>query len=291
MLVYIHFCSASPPQIKFLSIINRFGDNNTTDYYFSCSVVGHFLVWQYNNEPLSGFLPSEVGKAVVISASNFNYTATLLSSHFRNESGNAKLDSILVVSMKATEQMNSTLTCSNERNITYINTSMTEDVQRNVVFRNATEGLILDYIYYGDITSSGPNNTHIFLCGAESDVQIAVYEEPPIESSSRNHSVTTLWSSDEYNTVTIQGINTAEQLYNVTALFIVAGDSAFHVACYYPGRIVTLYSLGMPLSSDSQPTQRQPTDNTFNTSLASHSTEQKIPIKYSTGNLYLYMRS
>ncbi len=64
-----------------LNFVKGVNTNEFTDYYFSCNVMGRFIQWHYNNEPLTGFhINDEIGASKVLGKANYIYTAMLLSS-------------------------------------------------------------------------------------------------------------------------------------------------------------------------------------------------------------------
>ncbi len=233
LFVRIAFTNTST-RLTFLKGVNRFNyTTGHTDYFFSCNVVGHFLQWQYNSEPLSGFdINSEVGSSSVNVRNTFEYTVTLLSSEPDNNNSNKAMDSIIVISFGGAVPSNFQVTCSNGLMSDTISAGNVTNVTATSVARSTTGDkleAVLDYVASGLIVRN--TLTHIFVCGVNSSSQLlqANRGSPHLFTSDNNLGEHTILSASSYK-IAEQGILVAKTPY-ITSILIVADDAGAEVSC------------------------------------------------------------
>ena len=235
LVVLILWCTdqcTSSVNNTLLRRVKRLENSSNIDHYFGCNVVGRFLIWQYNDITIRGFFPSDIGDAVVSSRSGVQFTTTLLASRTHvNDTSLAELDSILVVSFEdVMDPSPFMITCSNgvESNVTN-STTLTE----RVVDSDKKKNIAFDHILSSTIVLSRLN-THVFVCGSNSDFQFLKTAGPLISFSQSDTvgEMRTIISSDR-STVNIQGILMAQDLFNKTTLLIVPEDGMVDVRCFY----------------------------------------------------------
>ena len=233
--------SEGQPTIEYLKGVHRFNSTGYTDYYFCCNVIGRFLRWQYNDEPLTGFIVGDAGRVVVDTRSTFNYTATLLSSQPDKEnSEQAALDSVFVVSFNIEPPSTFEVTCGSTSSFTTKAVGNMSDVVR--ASSNNSE-VVLDYILSSSIVQD-KNKTHIFVCGVQNMLQYFEINGSPIgfrghDDIGQDRTVL----SEDGNIVNIQGVLIARQPYT-SALLFVSEDSDVNVTCYFGSHQVKLSSSG-----------------------------------------------
>ena len=213
--------------------VKRFDNSSYIDHYFCCNVVGLYLIWQYNDITIRGFFPPDIGDAVVSSRSGVQFTTTLLSSRtHESDTSLTELDSILVVSFEdVVDTLPFEITCSNEVESRITNSTTLTD---KVVDSNKMNGITFDYVLFHTIVRSR-NNTHVFVCGSNSDFQFLETAGPPISFSQSDTvgEVRTVLSSDR-STVNILGILMARDLFNkITLLIVPENSSVVNVRCFY----------------------------------------------------------
>ena len=277
---YPQQCASSSVHNVFLRQVHRFNDSQYTDYYFGCNVVGQFLAWQFNSDSLAGFLPNNIGRAVVNSRSGFRFTTTLLSSRAITNESRFELDSILVVSFDNTlEPLPFMITCRNEGESN--DATFTGD-DFDVTNSQTSEGVTLDYVLSGDIVQG--SKTHIFVCGTGFEFQFLQVTGPTIgfSQSDRIGVVKKVLSVDR-RTANILGILMDEQPFNSTTLLVVVTNSVVNVRCFYDSNHEVMLSLNqISTQSQSRPVSTQvysPETTTYGTKKSStdfHSTTISI---------------
>ena len=236
-LVIITFCAelstSLSPSIQYLGRVNRLQNKDFIDYYFSCSGHGNFLIWQLDDEPLSGFQPIEIGEVVVSRGSSFTYTTVLLSS-IRNDAGLAyEMISLMVVSFDNVNPPKFVILCSNQDGVNSTSTDMPGgDVITHVENSMTVQNVTLDYVLSSNTVRSR-NYTHIFVCGTRSDFQFLEAVGPAVGFRKNDPlgDVKTVLSSSR-DTVSILGVLMANQPFSTTTLLIVAVDSPVNVRCF-----------------------------------------------------------
>ena len=229
--------------IRYLKGVHRFNDTGYTDYYFCCNAYGRFLRWQFNDEPLTGFVVGHVGRVVVdTTRSTFEYTATLLSSQPDPENNQqAIMDSVFVVSFSGEPPSTFEITCSSNSNFS---TEAVGNMSEVVRASSNDSEVVLDYILSRPIVQN-KNKTHIFVCGALDMLQYFEINGPPIGFSGHDdigQDRTVL--SENGNIVNIQGVLIARRPYTSTALLFVSEDSDVNVTCYFGSHQAQLSSGG-----------------------------------------------
>ena len=227
---------ASRPNLVFLSKVNRLGNSNYVDCYFSCNVTGEFILWHYNNLPL-GRVDSTYG-TVVSSSRDFDSIVTLLSSTpDSSNSRQAHLSSVMVLSFRDCNPKDFTVQCSSRANLTTVHTVHTvgSDVPVEPVRgeRRNNGSLAFDYVLSSEIVTSR-RRTHVFICGVSSNVQILHTGDQTI-GFSRGDGIGFFFNflSPDRSTVVINGILIDRDQFLTTSLLLISDDSDVTVSCYY----------------------------------------------------------
>ena len=240
--------AADQPNLQYLSGFQRLSGTNYTDFYFCCNVVGEFLQWQFNDEPLTGFRVGEAGRVVVDTRSTFNYTATLLSSE-PLDNHQAKLDSLLIVSFYGEHPRTFDVTCSS---LVGFMTVTAESVTSDVIGSNAKGGIVLNHVLSREIVQNR-NKTHVFVCEVPDMLQFFSISGTPIGFTDHDHigqDRTVL--SDDWNTVELQGVLIARQPFqSISFLFVTTEESEVTVTCSYESHQVQLSSLTLSTTEPS----------------------------------------
>ncbi len=227
-------------RLSFLTAVKRLSITNYKDYYFSCTVVGNYIQWEYNHDPLSAFLLNDVGQAVLDERADYTYTATLLSSQPTMDD-EAEMDSVLVISFRnGSNPGNFSVTC-----ISNSNTS-TAFFQHNIIstVKNTAPkdaDIQLDYVVSEQIVRRGPQYlSHIFICGVHQAPQFIEVTELTLNfSSSDNVGQARTFFSDDRNTATVQGILMArDNLISIALIIVSLEASVVNVTCYDRENIV-----------------------------------------------------
>ncbi len=246
--VFLLIGSAATEQLIFLTAVERLGMTTHVDYYFCCNFVGRFVHWEYNNQPLSGFLTNEVGEVRLDERANYSYAATLLSSQPRSNN-EAEMDSVIVISFpNGRNPDNFTVTCSSN---TVISTAFTKYMS---TVKNMAEkaDVRLDYVLSRNIVRRGPQYlSHIFICRVRQAPQFLEATELTLSfSTSDNDRRARTFFSDDRHTAKVQGILMARDNLKSVALIIVSLEArVVNVTCYDRENIVELPSI---ISSDNQ---------------------------------------
>ena len=237
-------------QLSFLTAVDRL-NTSYTDYYFCCNYIGRFILWGYNNEPLSGFSTNEVGNVLFDERNDYTYAATLLSSQ-PTFNGESKLDSVLVISFH--NDMipgNFSVTCNSNRNVSTV-FPKNMSTAKNSIAKGAD--IRLDYVVSEPKVRRGhPYLSHIFICGVRQAPQFVEVTGTPLRFSSSDHAgqARTLFSNDR-NTAIVQGILMArDNLISVALIIVSLEASVVNVTCYDRENIVELPSVEA-VSSDNQ---------------------------------------
>ena len=210
--------------------VKRVDNSSYTDHYFSCNVVGRFLIWLYNDITIRVFFPSDVGKAIVSSRSGVQFTTTLLASRIHeSDISLTELDSILVVSLEDVD-LPFVITCNNEVESRVADSTTLID---GAIDSNKIEGIVFDHILSTTIVRSR-SDTHVFVCGSNSDLQFLEIAGPAIGFSQSDMvgQVRTVLSSDR-STVNVQGILIAQDPFNKITLLLVPKNGMVSVRCFY----------------------------------------------------------
>ena len=237
-------------QLSFLTAVDRL-NTSYTDYYFCCNYIGRFILWGYNNKPLSGFSTNEVGNVLFDERNDYTYAATLLSSQ-PTFNGESKLDSVLVISFH--NDMipgNFSVTCNSNRNVSTV-FPKNMSTAKNSIAKGAD--IRLDYVVSEPKVRRGhPYLSHIFICGVRQAPQFVEVTGTPLRFSSSDHAgqARTLFSNDR-NTAIVQGILMArDNLISVALIIVSLEASVVNVTCYDRENIVILPSVEA-VSSDNQ---------------------------------------
>ena len=140
--------------------------NNTAywDYYFGCNTIGSILQWEVNENALGGFLTGNDDRILSGARSNFNYTATLLSSQ-PTTGLQSTFDSVLIVSLLGTSSLD--VTC---RNGPSFNSTNNAESRRDVENKTNTSSIYLELLLTQTIFTG--INTRFFVCGVDNQVMI-----------------------------------------------------------------------------------------------------------------------
>ena len=232
------------PNVSFMGRASRLHAVNYTDFYFSCHTIGEYIQWQYNEDPLSGFLPERIGTATVNNRGlSYEYTATLLSARpVVNNTRQAELVSLLVISFLNEYPESFTIKCGNNIEFTSTTTGIIGGTFTNVT-NNTRRGneLALDYVFTSsDIVRS--RKTHVFICGVQSMFQLIEVSGPSIGFSDRDNigKVRTIFSDRE--TIDIQAILMDREPLQTTSLLIISENSEVIVRCSDEAHSVNLSS-------------------------------------------------
>ena len=232
------------PNVTIMGRASRLHSVNFTDFYFSCHTIGEYIQWQYNEDPLSGFLPERIGTATVNNRGlSYKYTATLLSATLLvNDTRQAELESLLVISFQNEYPESFTVKCGNNIEFRSVTSNITSNTFTNVInsTRRGNE-LALDYVFTSsEIVRS--RNTHVFICGVQSMFQLIEVSGPSIGFSDRDNigKVRTIFSDRE--TIDIQAILIDREPLQTTSLLIVAENSDVQVKCSDEAHSVSLSS-------------------------------------------------
>lgn len=229
--------------LEFIKGVTRLNNTGYTDYYFCCNVVGHFLQWQYDFQPLTIFqADDEVGRSSVDIRSGFEFTVTLLSSE-PVENNNKAMDSIMVISFIGEVPSSFQMTCSNGLNTRTIfagpvtnvtNTSVAIDTIGN------NPEIILDYVSSGLIVRN--TTTYIFICGTgySSQLMQANRGTPLLFTSGDSLGVHRIASASTYK-IAEQGIFVGKTPY-IASILIVANNAGAEVSCFYQNGVIRLQS-------------------------------------------------
>ena len=244
LIFSISICTATTdePTIRYLRGVHRFNSSGYTDYYFCCNVVGTFLHWQYNDDPLTGFRFGDAGCVVVDTRSTFGYTATLLSSQSDPENNQqATLDSVFVVSFSGEPPSTFEVTCSSNSNFS---TEAVGNMSEVVRASSNDSEVVLDYVLSRPIVQN-KNKTHIFVCGAQDMLQYFEINGPTIGFSGHDDiGRARTFLSEDGNIVNVQGVLIARHPYTSTSLLFVSEDSDVTVTCFFGSHQVQLSSSG-----------------------------------------------
>ena len=224
-------------EVKFLTGAHRlFSTANFTDFYFSCSALGNFIQWNLNGGPLSGFTRTETGRVRRNVGTNYNYTATLLSSRLYNDSVMTVLDSIVVVSFQR-DYPNFEITCSGSEGAKTISRGEVNDSDSD-----HNGALAFQRLFSGAITM---NQTYIhgFMCGASSILQLSGDVGPTIAFTTRDSiGFSRIALKSDVNSIQVQGILLARAPLETTSLFLIASDENVTAKCFYGSDEIVLTS-------------------------------------------------
>ena len=147
--------------IVYLRGVPRLNNLSYWDYYFNCNTNGWTLQWEVNGNALGGFITGEVARILSSTRSNFNYTATLLSSQ-PTTGVQSTFDSVLIVSLLGRFSLN--VTCSNG---TFHNSTNNAESRRDVENKSNTSSIYLELLLTQPIVIAINQSTSIFVCGVD----------------------------------------------------------------------------------------------------------------------------
>ena len=248
-------------KVKFLRGVHRlFSTANFTDFYFSCSALGNYILWNLDGRPLSGFITTETGRVRRNVGPYYNYTATLLSSQLYNDSVMMVLDSMIVVSFPR-NYPNFKMTCRGSHGVKTISPGTVIDSDS---IRNGA--LAFQRLFSSAITM---NQTYIhgFLCGGSSILQLSGDVGPTIAFTTLDSiGFSRIALKSDIDSILVQGILFAHEPLQTTSIFLVALDGSVTAKCFYKSDEIILTSdlpippLKLPpLTTSISTTQRLPT--------------------------------
>ncbi len=229
----------------------RFNTANT-DYYFYCNVVGNYLHWQYESEPLTGFNANdEVGTSRVVDKTDFRYTVTLLSFESIGD-GNTSMDSVIIFSFDEAVRNNFTITCrSNGPMSKTVSAGIVSEVEYSSLRHNSYHSIKLDYVIKSIKSHKIVRNstTHIFMCGTINTPQSIQVNGLSINFTSSDELGFHRNVSGKMNSDNVQGILIALHPLMTTAIFVNTNNSNFEVSCSDRDMLTTLNSNGIYTTS------------------------------------------
>ena len=248
-------------EVKFLRGVHRlFSTANFTDFYFSCSALGNYILWSLNGTALSGFTTTEIGRVRRNGETKYNYTATLLSSRKYNDSVMMVLDSMIVVSFPR-NYLNFEISCRGSHGVKTISRGEVSDSDAD---RNGA--LAFQHLFSSAITL---NQTYIhgFLCGGSSILQLSGDVGPTIAFTTQDSiGFSRIALKSDIDSILVQGILLAHEPLQTTSIFLIASDGNVTAKCFYGSDEIILTSdLPIPppklppLTTSISTTQRLPT--------------------------------
>ena len=157
-------------KVGYLGEAVRLNGSGYTDVYFSCSVNGCFLHWQYDYVQLRVFRMGEVRRTYVIVDHGFNYTTTLLSSQpIPNDSRSEGLDSVLVLSFLDIPPRQFQVTCTSD--FDYLTRNFQRNQSEDLITSGTIDSVLLDFVLSIQIVQNRAH-THVFVCGVAYDQQL-----------------------------------------------------------------------------------------------------------------------
>ena len=203
------------------------------DYYFYCNAVGMTLIWEIDQFGLGGFRSTEVGRVIVDQRSNFNYTATLLSSKRTPE--RQLFDSVLIVSILGTATFN--VTC---RNGSVLHSRTIDNTNNGLGVESIinSSSVIEEYILTDTIVKKDDfSETSIFLCGVLNSIMYWRTSSRTIVFNI-NDAIGTSKPTPESGSVTVsqQAILIAHEPYVIVSVLFITDTSDVNVTCGYSVR-------------------------------------------------------
>ncbi len=250
-----------PVTLKFVRGVPRLNTEEYIDYYFYCQIKGIFLHWQYEDEPLTAFRPNDVGHSLVNVRSNYEYTATLLSSR-PADNNNRYMDSIVVVTSRSDASFN--VTCTND----FVSETEPSQHPKSALSsaRTNNSDIVLNYISSANIVRN--ISTHIFVCGVQHSTQILSVDGLSIAFTEGDHVGVHRAGSSSIDTVDVQGIVIARTPFTIISMLIVARNSDVNVTCFYDTQQRTTLASNMHKAM----TEDTPTDDVETEPLVSEGT-------------------
>ncbi len=217
-------------KVSYLGEVIRLNGSRYTDVYFSCSVNGSFLHWQYDYVQLRAFRMGEVSRTYVIADHGFNYTTTLLSSQpIPNDPRSEALDSVLVLSFLDIPPRQFQVTCTSD--FDYLTRNFQSNQSKDLITNGTIDSVLLNFVLSNQIVQNRAH-TYVFVCGVAYDRQLVNAGGSLIGFSSQDEigKTKTLLSPDG-RTTNILGILIFRDILQTATLFFIPRDSAIEVVC------------------------------------------------------------
>ena len=231
------------------------------DYYFYCNAVGTTLIWEIDQFGLGGFRSTEIGRVIVNRRSNFNYTATLLSSK-RTPEGQL-FDSVLIVSILGNATFN--VTCRNgsvlhSRSIDNTNNGLGVESIIN------SSSVIEEYLLTDTIVKKDDfSETSIFICGVLNFIMYWRTSSRTIVFNIHDDAIGTSKPIPEPGSETVnqQAILIANEPYLIVSVLFITDTSDVNVTCGYIQDEVFLISKKNPPTTLEDTTVSETTSSTI----------------------------
>ena len=222
--------------VVYLSGVRRLNNSTYWDYYFGCDTEGLTLQWEVNGNALGGFLTGEVAQILSSTRSNFDYTATLLSSQ-PTTGVQSTFDSVLIVSLLGRSSL--IVTCRNGPSFfkSVNNTESKRDVENNT----NTSSIYLELLLAQPIVIA--KTTSVFVCGVNN--QFLIWQvNSDIYAFTILDSIGQSWQTLKQNgsIVKEQAIVIAHEPYLIVSVLFVTHTSDISVRCGYNQDFLQLVS-------------------------------------------------
>ena len=238
-------------EVKYLKGVPRLNNPNYTDYYFCCNIVGTALLWEVNESKLGEYTSGNISEVLFGQISNFNYTATLLSSTPKTN-GQFTFDSVLIVSLLGSSNLD--VTCWNG----LVARSSTRNIDNGFGVENMyyNSSVAEDYVLTDNIVKAdNVSQTSIFVCGVQNSLMYWRTSAGTIAFGSFD-GIGEHRQILEQRAVTVkqQAIVIAHEPYQIVSVLFVTDTSEVTVTCGYSRNEVELTSRPISLTTPSEDT-------------------------------------